>query len=138
MSFLLSKNPLKRSRHLPEKIGWEILTCGKAKGQIFIVTRPAIGPEDKVPDAKRNSIVKSIGMSSRHLFGAVPQVHLRSVEQILERPQVDLQVGMTQLPSHQRENMHDEKICDTKTDHGHRNISFAAESPTSGTLRPFR
>jgi hypothetical protein len=56
----------------------------------------------------------------------VPNVHLRVVENVFQRPEWQVNIGVVEVTDHDGEQVHQQEILDTKTDHRQRHILDAA------------
>lgn len=80
------------------------------------------GAKQVVPQAQGYAKVDPVFDIRWQVLGMVPAVHLRIVEEVLERAQRDPDIGMIEMPDAQGDDVHHEKLLDAKADHPQWNI----------------
>ncbi len=73
--------------------------------------------KEVIPQAQRDAEVDSILDIGRQIFGMMPAMHLRVVEQIFEWPQWNPDIGVIEVTYTQCNDMHHKKFLYTETDH---------------------
>ena len=105
---------VRRINCLAEEIIWENLIVVETQRDVAAIGRGVIGFEKIVPQAERQAEIDSVFVGQ--FFGVVPDVHLRVVENIFERAQRDLDVGVGEMAYRKREQIDDDVILNAKTD----------------------
>ena len=90
---------------LPDKILRELIVAFKANGYCSAVFWDIIGFKDIVPKAQANTIVHTI-FTFRKCICMMVKVHDRIIEDILEWPPGDLDVGVVKVTNRNGNKMH--------------------------------
>ncbi len=78
-------------------------------------------PKDIVPNGECQPVIDAVA-AFRQFLGVMPDVHLRAVENVFQRPQWQVNIRMVQVTNNDGKQVDDDKILNTKTDHGQRQI----------------
>lgn len=78
--------------------------------------------EKIVPDAQRNSVVHAVRTVIGHRPGMVPDMHLRIVENVLQRTERHVDVAVIEVPDTERNDVDEKEIVNPEADHRERNV----------------
>jgi hypothetical protein len=93
----------------------------KTEFNIATIIRHISGAKKKIPKGERQAEICAI--SVRHLFGMMPHVHLRIIENVAQHAERQFYICMIEMPPSERENMNDKKIVQTHANQRKRQIS---------------
>lgn len=111
---------IRRINCLSKKTIGKGLIVVKSQSDVAPVGRDVIGLEQIVPKAEREAKIYAVFVGQ--FFGVVPNVHLRIVENIFERPEWHVDVGMVEMPHRKSKQIDDDVILNAKPNQRQRNV----------------
>ena len=117
-SFLSSES----MRHLTPEGARETFHIMESEWNITAIVGDVGCFEEVVPYTQSKPEVHTIGMFARKVAGVMPDVHLRVVEEKLQRSKWNSDVGVVEVACNDCEKMNNQKVVNTETNQSKRDI----------------
>ena len=113
--FKVSFSP-KRLEHLTKKAVWILVYLPKTQLNIAPIAGYPCCAKQIIPQRQANPVIDAV-FPLGNIFDVVPNVHLRVVEDVFQRAQWQVDIGVVQVANQNGKQMNKDKVLNTKADH---------------------